>query len=182
MPRNLQKKVKGTKRCPADYDDADQSDSDHHSDHDYNPTSPKISQAKGCHAYQLRQIDKTNKSTATPQSTKGGKTPLSPAPETSDAGKRKIARELNLQSKSPSIIWKHCTKRINENTIRCNHCETTWSGLSGSTSNPLKHLRVLHYNMLSDEEKGSLPNNGATSGNNGVRRTLSILYLFIFWS
>ena len=85
----MPKKVKGTKFCPADYDHADQSDSDHHSDHDYNPTSPKISQAKGCNAYQLRQIDKTNKSTATPKSTKGGKTstvtPLSPAPETSDA-------------------------------------------------------------------------------------------------
>ena len=27
--------------------------------------------------------------------------------------------------------------------------------------------------MLSDEDKGSLSNNGATSGNNGVRRTLS---------
>ena len=65
MPRKLQKKVKGTIRVPADYDDADQSDSDHHhSDHDYNPTSPKITQAKGCNAYQKGQIDKTNKSTA----------------------------------------------------------------------------------------------------------------------
>ena len=234
----MPKKVKGTKYCPEDYNNATQCDSDDDPDICEEPVSPKISQAKGCDTYKKRQIEKTKKSTATPNSTKGGQTspvtPLPPSPETSDAGKRKRARSLNIQSKlatvhaaqrklqakrarranifdevgqieeglqanrdritarlqaeeddeitrpprpyhrkSPSIIWKHCTKRINENTIRCNHCETTWSGLSGSTSNPLKHLRVLHYNMLSDEEKGSLPNNGATSGTNGVRRTLS---------
>ena len=236
MPKKLQKKVKVTKRVPADYDDADQSDSDHHhhSDHDNNPTSPKISQAKGCHAYQLRQLAKTNKSTATPQSATWEKTPLSPAPETSDAGKRKIARELNLQSKlatvqaaerdlqakrarraqifeevgvieeglqanrdritarlqaeeddeitrpprpynrrSYTIIGNHCTKRIAEKLILYNYCPKKWKGLSGSTSNPLKHIREIHYNRLSDEEKGLLSNNGATSGNNAVRRTLN---------
>ena len=190
MPRKMPKKIKGTKMCPADYDHADQTDSDHHEDPDYiyeEPTSPKISQDKGCDTFQKRQIEKTKKSTATPNSTKGEKTspvtPLSPSPETSDAGKRKRARSLNLQSKlasvqaaqrslqekratranifdevgqieeglqanrdritarlqaeeddeitrpprpynrrSRSIIWNHCTKRIDEKLILCNHC------------------------------------------------------------
>ena len=65
--------------------------------------------------------------------------------------------------KSRSIIWKHVTKRSNEKLILCNHCDKKWTGLSGSTSNPLKHLRELHYNRLSDEDKGSLSNNSATS-------------------
>ena len=154
MPRKLQKKVKGTKRVPEDYDDADQ-------------------RARRANIFdEVRVIEEglqanRDRITARLQAEEDDEITRPPRP---------------YHRKSPSIIWKHCTKRINENTIRCNHCETTWSGLSGSTSNPLKHLRVLHYNMLSDEEKGSLPNNGATSGNNGVRRTLSILYLFIFWS
>ena len=110
MPRKMPKKIKGTKMCPADYDHADQTDSDHHEDPDYiyeEPTSPKISQDKGCDTFQKRQIEKNKKSTATPNSTKGEKTspvtPLPPSPETSDAGKRKRARSLNLQSKLASL-------------------------------------------------------------------------------
>ena len=51
-----------------------QSDSDHNDDPDYieEPTSPKISQAKGgCEKYRKRQNQKNMKST--PKSTKGGK-------------------------------------------------------------------------------------------------------------
>ena len=111
MPRNMSKKVKGKKLCPEDYNHAHQSDSDQHDDPDYiyeEPTSLKLSQVKGgCDTYKKRQNGKTKKSTATPNSTKGGQTspatPLSPSPETSDAGKRKRARSLNLQSKLASL-------------------------------------------------------------------------------
>ena len=57
----MPKRVKGTKLCPADYDHADQSDSDHHEDPDYiyeEPTSPKISQAKGCDTYKNGSLKK----------------------------------------------------------------------------------------------------------------------------
>ena len=99
MPKNMPKKVKGKKLCPEDYNHAQQSDSDQHDDSDYiheEPTSQKISQAKGgCDTYKKRQNEKTKKSTATPNSTKGGQTspatPLSPSPETSDVGKRNRA-------------------------------------------------------------------------------------------
>ena len=75
MPKNMPKKVKGTKFCPEDYNNAEQSDSDQHSDPDYiyEPTSPKISQGKGgCDTFKKRQMEKSMKSTATPKSTKGG--------------------------------------------------------------------------------------------------------------
>ena len=105
------KKAKGTKYCPSDYDNANQSDSDHPEDPDYiyeEPASPKISQVKSCDTYRKRQEEKNKKSTATPKRTKGGQTspstpkrtkggqtspatPLSPVSETSDAGKRKRA-------------------------------------------------------------------------------------------
>ena len=94
---------KFNKVCHADYNSAEQSDSDHMDDPDYieEPTSPKISQAKGgCETFQKRQKEKSMNSTATPKSTKGGKsapaTPSSPSSETSAAGKRKRARALNL--------------------------------------------------------------------------------------
>ena len=60
-----------------------------------------------------------------------------------------------------------------KNCYYVNIVKKKWKGLSGSTSNPLKHIRESHYNMLSDEDKGLLSNNGATSGKTGVRRTLS---------
>ena len=72
----MPKKFKEKKNCPADYNDAEQSDSDQHDDPDYinEPTSPKISQGKGgCETFQKRQMEKSMKSTATPKSTKGGK-------------------------------------------------------------------------------------------------------------
>ena len=199
MPKNMPKKVKGEKVCPEDYNHAHQSDSDQHDDPDYiyeEPTSQKISQAKGgCDTYKKRQNEKTKKSTATPNTTKGGQTspatPLSSSPETS-------ARALNLQSRldtlhasqrrlqakrarrvnifdeveqieeglqanrdritdiTPgpynrrlrSIIWDHVTKSPSEELLLCNYCEKTWKGLYGSISNPLKHIRDIHYNML----------------------------------
>ena len=75
--------------------------------------------------------------------------------------------------KSRSIIWNHCTKKFAEKVIICNYCGKIWKGLFGSTSNPLKHIRESHYAKLSDEDKGLLSNNGATSGKNAVRRTLA---------
>ena len=110
MPKKFQEK----KICPADYKSAEQSDSDHHDDPDYikEPTSPKISQAKGgCETFQKRQKEKSMKCTGTPKSTKGGKsapaTPSSPSssqiPETS-AGKRKRGRASNVQSRQDSLL------------------------------------------------------------------------------
>ena len=172
----MPKKVQGTKYCPADYNNANQCDSD--DDPDYiceEPVSPK----------------RTKEGQTSPA------TPLSPSPETS-------ARALNLQSKldtlhasqrrlqakrarrvnifdeveqieeglqanrdritditmitpgpynrrrSRSIIWHHVTKSpSDEGLLLCNYCEKTWKGLYGSTSIPLKHIREIHYNMLS---------------------------------
>ena len=82
------RRAKWSKLAPADYHDEDQCDSD--DDPEYicdEPVSPKISQDKGCDTFKKRQIEKTKKSTATPNTTKGGKTspatPLSSSPETS---------------------------------------------------------------------------------------------------
>ena len=47
-----------------------------------------------------------------------------------------------------------------------------WNSLSGSTSNPLKHIRTSHYIKLTDEEKDLMSHNGETSGKSGVKRTL----------
>ena len=70
--------------------------------------------------------------------------------------------------KSPSIIWSHVTR--SENLVQCKHCEKKWNSLSGSTSNPLKHIRTSHYIKLSDEEKGLMSHNGETSGKSGVKK------------
>ena len=51
--------------------------------------------------------------------------------------------------KSRSIIWHHVTKSPSEELLLCNYCEKTWKGLYGSISNPLKHIRDIHYNMMS---------------------------------
>ena len=78
--------------------------------------------------------------------------------------------------KSRSIIWNHCKKEMSgqqEELLLCNYCPKNWKCQRGSTSNPLKHLREMHYNRLSDEEKAGLPKDGATSGNNSVKRTLN---------
>ena len=48
-----------------------------------------------------------------------------------------------------SIIWDHVTKSPSEELLLCSYCEKTWKGLYGSISNPLKHIREIHYNMLS---------------------------------
>ena len=69
---NMPKKFKEKKICPADYNDAEQSDSDQHDDPEYikEPTSPKISQGKGgCETFQKREKEKSMKCTATPKST-----------------------------------------------------------------------------------------------------------------
>ena len=72
-----------------------------------------------------------------------------------------------------SIVWNYYTKNNDQQLIHCNFCNRIWKFQGGSTSNPLKHIREIHYNRLSDEDKGLLPKNGATSGNNAVRRTLN---------
>ena len=141
-------------------------------------------------------MKKNKKSTATPNTTKGGQTspatPLSSSPETSaralnlqsrldtlHASQRRLqarrARRVNIfdeveqieeglqanrdritditpgpyNRRSRSIIWHHVTKSPSEELLLCNYCEKTWKGLYGSTSNPLKHIREIHYNMLS---------------------------------
>ena len=100
---------KFNKVCPADYSNTEQSDSDHMDDPDYieEPTSPKISQAKGgCEKYRKCQNQKSMKSI--PTSTKGGKsaapTPTSTQlPETS-AESRKRGRSSNVQSRQDCLL------------------------------------------------------------------------------
>ena len=104
---------KFNKVCPADYNNAMQSDSDHMDDPDYTeeaqsePTSPKISQGKGgCDKYRKRQIQKNMKST--PKSTKWGKcaapTPTSTQlPETS-AESCKRGRSSNVQNRQDCLL------------------------------------------------------------------------------
>ena len=58
---NMQIKGKWKKVCPADYKNAEQTDSDHPDDPDYRgqeQAAPKISQNKGCPTYRKRQEDK----------------------------------------------------------------------------------------------------------------------------
>ena len=75
--------------------------------------------------------------------------------------------------KSPSVVWNHVTK-VDNDKIECNHCIKTWSGLRGSTSNPLKHLKDEHYSKLTEEQKKEMSKNGETSGKDGTipKRTL----------
>ena len=98
----MSKRVKGKKMCPADYDDAEESDSDNYKDPDYllqEPPSPKLSQDKGCAKYKKRLREKTKKSEATPNRTQGGQTaPVTPLSGTSDAGKRKRAPQNKRQA------------------------------------------------------------------------------------
>ena len=99
----MSKRVKGRKLCPADYDDADQSDSDNNEHPDYifeEPTTPKISQTK----YKKRQLEKPKNSTATPNSTQGGQSaPVTPLSGTSDAGKRRRARALKVKGQIATV-------------------------------------------------------------------------------
>ena len=80
----MSKRVKGKKMCPADYDDAEESDCDNYKDPDYllqEPPSPKLSQDKGCAKYKKRLREKTKNSEATPNSTQGGQSsPVTPVP------------------------------------------------------------------------------------------------------
>ena len=77
--------------------------------------------------------------------------------------------------KTRSIIWNHSNlvTQGQKEVLTCNYCDKFWSYQRGSTSNPLKHVREMHYDKLSDEEKAGLPKDGATSGNNSVPRTLN---------
>ena len=115
---NMSKRVKGRKLCPADYDDADQSDSDNNEHPDYifeEPTTPKISQTK----YKKRQLEKPKNSTATPNSTQGGQTSSLQANRDRINARSQVEEDDEstrpprpYKRKSPSIVWKHCTKTI----------------------------------------------------------------------
>ena len=90
--------------------------------------------------------------------------------EEDDERERRIPKKK--PRKTPSIIWKHVTKLIKDQLILCNYCDRKWNAAFGSTSNPLHHLRKKHYDQLNEKEISLLPQNGATSGTKGVRRTL----------
>ena len=212
---NMSQRGKGRKMVPADYDDADLSDSDIFNDPDYvlpEPPAPKLSQDNGCATYKKRLRENPKNSQATPKSTQGGQgAPVTPLSGTSDAGTRKRARDQKLKGqiatvkaaqnklqarraarahlaegaqieeglegktdcistssheeedavtetpgkrtynrkKAPSIIWHHVIHDKSKKLIQCSYCEKKWHGLCGSTSNPLKHLREMHYERLS---------------------------------
>ena len=66
-------------------------------------------------------------------------------------------------------MWRHVSKNNEGNLVQCKYCEKDWkvSRLSGSTSNVLKHLRVLHYHRFTEQDTAELPQNGRSSGNRG---------------
>ena len=61
-------------------------------------------------------------------------------------------RTRKYKRRLPSVVWGHVTNSDNDK-IECNHCSKTWSGLCGSTSNPLKQLKDEHHSKLTDKQK-----------------------------
>ena len=160
---NMSQRGKGRKMVPADYDDADLSDSDIFNDPDYvlpEPPAPKLSQDNGCATYKKRLRENPKNSQATrahlaegAQIEEGleGKTDCisTSSHEEEDAVTETPGKRTYNRKKAPSIIWHHVIHDKSKKLIQCSYCEKKWHGLCGSTSNPLKHLREMHYERLS---------------------------------
>ena len=180
-------------KCPEDYNDAMQSDSEPMDDPPYtqeeenaraSPASPQLSGGTST-AYRRRQRQKNNQGRqasfdeANRLLTNKRNRITTPTPEEDDDeisrpvtdSQKKVRKCLR---KKPSIVWEHVAKSGNEGKVQCNHCPKYWEGLSGSTSTPLKHVKELHYNKLTDEQKERMSKNDETSGKGGTvpKRTL----------
>ena len=181
-------------KCPEDYNDAMQSDSEPMNDPLYmqeeqnapaSPASPQLSGGVSS-TYRKRQrekkkqgrqdsfdaankllTDKRNRIT-TPTREEDDDEISRPATEPVRKKTRKYTRN------KPSVVWRHVTKLPNVDKVQCNHCASFWWHLSGSTSTPLKHVKEQHYNKLTDEQKQRMSKNGETSVKGGTvpKRTL----------
>ena len=54
-----------------------------------------------------------------------------------------------------------------------------WLNLGGSTSTPLKHVKDVHYDKLTDEQKQRMSKNGETSGKGGKKPKRTLLRKFV---
>ena len=53
-------------------------------------------------------------------------------------------------------MWNHVYEKEGDHkNLWCRHCTASWatSGLQGSTSTPLRHIRTKHYGKLSAQER-----------------------------
>ena len=182
-----------TMKCPADYNNSMQSDSDSVNNTEYiqevvnappSPVSPQLSGGLSS-AYRKRQREK--KSQGRQDSFDAANKLLNdkrnrittPTQEEDDDEISRPATESIRQKKKyvrnkPSVVWKHVKKLPNVDKVECNHCASFWWNLLGSTSTPLKHVKEHHYNKLTDEQKDRMSKNGETSGKGGTvpKRTL----------
>ena len=142
------------RKCPADYNDSMQSDSDCNNDSEYiqvekneqsTPVSPQLSGGVS-HAYRLRQLEKKNQGRqnsfdAANNALIAKRNRITPPTREEDDDeitmppKRQKNKKYNRHR--PSVVWDHVTKSANEDKVQCNHCVKLWNSLSGSTSTPL---------------------------------------------
>ena len=158
---------------PSDYTDTDESDSDSIQDrtwqlgeNDAPPSSisPQVSQEVGTSYRRKRQAQHKKEITGTDANYEATRTHLidgrnritSPTHEEDD-DEIPVPREQSTTTpkrkydrKDKSIVWDHATPE-NNNRVKSNHCPKFWVNLSGSTSTPLKHIREVHYHLLTQE-------------------------------
>ena len=73
-----------------------------------------------------------------------------------------------------SIIWKHwCQKSDDTTLIKCDYCPKTMV-YSGSTTNPMEHLRKNHPSKLEEETEESRPNQAKVQGKASFPRVLAV--------
>ena len=160
-------------KCPADYNDSMQSDSDSTNDHEYiqeegnapaSPASPQLSGGVSS-TYRKRQrekkkqgrqdsFDRANKSLNDKRNRITTPTPEEDDDEISRPATEPVRKKARKYIRSkPSIVWRHVTKSRLEDKVQCNHCTRFWLHLSGSTSTPLKHVKENHFSKLTEEQK-----------------------------
>ena len=70
-------------------------------------------------------------------------------------------------SKKPSVVWSHVITSKTEDITWCQHCDRTWHSLRGSASTPLKHIKNMHYDKLTEDQQPKKSQKGETSGCGG---------------
>ena len=147
-------------KVPADYNDADQSDSDPAqdplsqpggNDAPSSPASPEVSGEVSDSYRRKRQREKkitgreATYEAASRKLTDARNRITIPTPEEDDdeisgpiaQSPPKLPRKKHVLKRS-SVMWDHA---INVNgKVTCNHCDKSWVNLGGSTSMPLKHI------------------------------------------
>ena len=180
-------------KVPADYNDADQSDSDPAQDPLFqtgengapsSPASPQLSGEVSDYYRRKRQREKqitgrdATYEAASRKLTDARNRIISPTPEEDDdeitgpiaQSPTKLPRKYNRRT--PSVMWDHA---INVNgKVTCKHCDKYWSNLGGSTSTPLKHIKDMHFAYITVEQRERMSRNSETSGTSGTatKRTI----------